>query len=103
MPSGTLEAATTLAAGTAETAGGVALVTIAAITLSLAPADFRAISPPAVVSYAPGEELMVETIKSSERPALQSLMIESLFIVSAAMSREQEINIRDAKTVLNTT
>src|ERR1700739_1210885 len=67
-----------VAAGVVETPE--ALSTTAAITLSLAPAFLRAMSPFADVSYLPGDELIVVTIRSAERPAFTILVTDSLLI-----------------------
>src|ERR1700748_868748 len=63
-------------------------VRIAATTLSLTPAVFRATRASVDVSYVPGDELTAAATTSSERPAFTILMTPSLFRVCWAMSRE---------------
>src|SRR5215469_16492398 len=61
-----------------------ALRIMAATTWSLAPAFLRAIIASADVSYLPGEELTVATIRSPDSPALSSFKTESLLSTCCA-------------------
>src|ERR1700683_5351973 len=63
---------------------GADFISTAEITLLSAPAFLSAVRASAEVSYLPGDASMVVTIKSSDRPALTSLMTASLFIACCA-------------------
>src|SRR5215831_520012 len=86
------------AAGAGAVPAPEALRIMAAMTLSPAPAFLRAMRAFVEVSYVPGEELMVLTTRSSERPALISLTTESLLSDSCAKrtwhrNRKEKIRI----------
>ena len=77
-----------------------ALRMMVATVLSPAPAFLRAMSALAEVSYLPGEELMVATRRSSERPALRSFRTESLVIISCAKRMGHRRRTRQRRAAL---